>query len=273
MKPQLIVVGSARLHRTYFLSRAPSRHIHWCSKIDVGADPIVYSASRDRTSCSSNARPEALPTLLGFREVARPFTPGTHKRAVSPSAVSRELVVGHPRRPLSHSVGLHAGRRKPKWERRVGSDPIASRRVVACCCVALCRVVRSRTVSLFLSLALSHSYSRTPLFYKHDSIPVRVTSLTPGYPRYVVTRHVAKPIAGRRVTKKEDPRGGEEPPRPSSNNTNNTGDKQETEREVKKTLARTLSSHSLFLRSVVSVSFDVPGTTRNERIDRDRTDG
>lgn len=83
--------------------------------------------------------PDSFPLLLACREVVGPFTPATHKRAVSPSAISRELVVycvvvvghhRHARRPLSHSVGLHtAGRRRQRGKQRHTSRRVASRRV------------------------------------------------------------------------------------------------------------------------------------------------
>lgn len=80
--------------------------------------------------------PGSFPLLLACREVVGPFTPATHKRAVSPSAISRELVVDcvvvvghhrHARRPLSHSVGLHtAGRRRQRGKQRHTSRRVAS---------------------------------------------------------------------------------------------------------------------------------------------------
>lgn len=205
----------------------------------------------------------ALPTLLGFREVAGPFTPGTHKRRVTFRGFTRARrraspaaalsLRGTPRRPTKTEMGTSG---------RVGSDRVAPRR-----CVVLRRVMSRRPVARKRRVSLSLSF---PLLIPDAAIPQmrfhsRPRHFAPGYPRYVVTRYYVACKTDRRPAKlcvTEGLRGGGETSHSALELAGDTSHNRQIspiEKKVKKTLARTPSSHSPFLHYVVvSVSFDVP---------------
>jgi len=123
-----------------------------------------------------------------------PWLPRGRRAVYSWNAQTRR-VCHLPRFHESSSSGITGGRSLTPWnstpadENRngnVGSGRIASLRAVASRCVAASSG-RSRTASLFLSLSLSLSLllSLSPIpgrRYSANTIPVRVTPLTRGYP-------------------------------------------------------------------------------------------